>query len=235
MTSATALSPLIKPVGNKLVLVAEKLDRLSLRERGLVFGVAVVLVYILWQSQVMDPLMARARQVTSRLDEARQKMETEALTGSAADQDPAVMAVSREKALRDRLASLDEQLGSAARGYVPPEDMTELLSSLLQNKPGLRLLSLRNLPVEDLATNGSTKREVSGPVDPRAEHGPFLHPVEIVLEGDYATIVSYLRELEQLPWRLHWRQIDINTLRYPTNRVRIEIGTLGLSRDWIAV
>lgn len=230
MNSMQRLPPLAKPLRNKLVRVAEKIDRLSLRERGLVFGAAVILVFILWQSQVMDPLTTRAQQVTARLDEVGRRIEAEKLTGSAADQDPAVMAVSREKALRDRLSALDEQLDGAASGYVPPEDMTELLSSLLQSKAGLRLLSLRNLPVEDLA-----KRDAAEPADPRAGHGPFLHPVEIVLEGDYAAIVSYLRELEQLPWRLHWRQIEINTLRYPTNRVRIEIGTLGLSRDWMAV
>jgi MSHA biogenesis protein MshJ len=234
MTSTKALAPIVKPISHKLVLVAQKLDRLSLRERGLVFGAAVILVYMVWQSQVMDPLVVRAQQVTTRLDEARQKVDTEELTGSAADRDPAVMAVSREKALRDRLAALDEQLGGAAHGYVPPERMTELLGSLLQDKPGLRLVSLRNLPVEDLAKRDHGQNDPE-PGKVRVERGPFLHPVEIVFEGDYATIVAYLRELEQLPWRLHWRRIDINTLRYPTNRVRIEIGTLGLSRDWIAV
>jgi len=208
----------------------QKIDRLSLRERILVFGSAVVLMYVAWQSQVMDPLALRAQQVTTRVEASQQLVEGGGTAGQVAEQDPAVLAVAREQALRERLATLELQLETAAKGYVPPERMVEMLGSLLRFQPGLRLVNLRKLPVEELAQAGEGK-PANGPVG----QGPFLHPIEIVCEGDYLTIVAYLKQIEQLPWRLHWRQVDIVALRYPLNRVRIEIGTLGLSRDWLTV
>jgi MSHA biogenesis protein MshJ len=71
-----------------------------------------------------------------------------------------------------------------------------------------------------------------------AEHkdaGPFLHPVELVVDGDYASLVTYLRALESLPWRIHWQQLELKTGDYPVNRVRIVIGALSLSPDWIRI
>jgi MSHA biogenesis protein MshJ len=144
--------------------------------------------------------------------------------------------MTRERALRERLATLDSQLAEASQGYVSPERMALLLRALFAGQRGLRLVSLRNLPVENLSPPEAADR-AGRPADAAAAsgQGPYLHPVEIVLEGDYASVVGYLRDLERLPWRLHWRKLDISTLQYPNNRVRIEIGTLSLSRDWMAV
>jgi MSHA biogenesis protein MshJ len=235
-----------QPLGSKLQPVAERLDRLSLRERAMVFGACIVLVFIGWQSLLMDPLAARARQAEQRLGDARQRADATGMSGAAADQDPMIVAVTRERALREKLASLETDLADASRGYVPPERMPELLRELLANQRGLHLVSLRNLPVESLAQAAGAAAEGSTDARPTAavpateragvvDRGPFLHPVEIVIEGDYASIVNYMRALEGLPWRLHWRQLDVKALQYPQNQVRIEIGTLSLSRDWMSV
>ncbi len=57
----------------------------------------------------------------------------------------------------------------------------------------------------------------------------------MVVEGDYPSVVAYLRALESLPWRIHWQRLDLNVGSYPVNRVRIVIGALSLSRDWMKV
>jgi len=44
-----------------------------------------------------------------------------------------------------------------------------------------------------------------------------------VVEGDYASVVAYLRALEALPWRIHWRKLELTAGEYPTNRVRLVI------------
>jgi MSHA biogenesis protein MshJ len=235
------------PLGDTLKRLAERIDRLSLRERGLLFGGALVLIFIGWQTLLMDPLSSRAASAEQRLADAERTAEAAALAGTAADSDPAVLAATRERALRARLEELDAELADASTGYVPPERMNELLRELLQRQRGLRLVSLRNLPVVSLsrpeppvATAGAA--DAARPGDPAAAEspapgraGPYLHPVAIVIEGDYASVVGYLRELEGLPWRLHWRQLDLHSTEHPTNRVRIEIGTVGLSRDWMSV
>jgi MSHA biogenesis protein MshJ len=101
-------------------------------------------------------------------------------------------------------------------------------------------VSLANLPVESLSQPASqpSSQPAGAKTDaPLADddRGPFLHPVEIVVEGDYASVVAYLRAAESLPWRIQWRKLELTAGEYPVNRVRLVIGALSLSRDWLSV
>jgi MSHA biogenesis protein MshJ len=231
MTVMMTLSLRLKPL-------IERIDQLSLRERGLIFGGGVALIYVAWQALLMDPVTVRARAAEQRLVEVRRRGQVADEAGLAAAQDPAVAAAGRNGALAERLREVDSELASAAQGYVAPERMTELVRGLLASQQGLRLVSLRNLPAESLSRPAGAGNEAGGaagtpPVS--ADRGPFLHPVEVVVEGDYLSIVNYLHELEKLPWRIHWARLELLAGDYPTNRVRIVIGALSLSRDWMAV
>jgi MSHA biogenesis protein MshJ len=62
-----------------------------------------------------------------------------------------------------------------------------------------------------------------------------MHPVEIVVEGAYLDVLEYLRALESLEWRFYWKVLELKTTRYPINRVRIELSTLSMDKEWIGV
>lgn len=210
----------------------ERIDALSLRERVIIFGAGVALVYIAWQTLFMDPLAARAKVAVQKLADAQRQMIVIDEVGTASSQNPAVAAALRNRALTQRLGALDAEINSAAQGYVAPERMTELLRQILAEQHGLKLVSLANLPVQSLSQpSGSSPDASIAPED----RGPFLHPVEMVVEGDYGSVVAYLRALEALPWRIHWREVELTAGDYPVNRVRIVIGALSLSRYWLAV
>jgi len=115
---------------------------------------------------------------------------------------------------------------------VAPERMPELLRQLLAKQQGLKLVSLANLPVESLSQPSGSAPDAPVAADDR---GPFLHPVEMVVEGDYGSVVAYLRALEAIPWRIHWLKVELSAGSYPTNRVHIVIGALSLSRYWMSV
>jgi MSHA biogenesis protein MshJ len=217
---------------DKVRPLVERLDGFSLRERALVFGAGVALLYVAWQSLLMDPLTMRAQAAEQHLADARRQMTMSEQIRTAAAQDPAVEAALRNGALAARLAALDANLNSVAHGYVAPERMTELLRSLLSEQRGLTLVSLANLPVESLSLPSASKQVAAITPDDR---GPFLHPVEMVVEGDYGSVVVYLRALEALPWRIHWQRVELVAGDYPVNRVRIVIGALSLSRYWMSV
>jgi MSHA biogenesis protein MshJ len=157
--------------------------------------------------------------------------------GAAVAHDPAVEAALRNGALAARLAALDLNLSAVAQGYVAPERMTELLRSLLSEQHGLTLVSLANLPVQSLslpAASTPATASTPAPIAPN-DRGPFLHPVEMVVEGDYGSVVVYLKAIEALPWRIHWQRVELTAGDYPVNRVRIVIGALSLSRYWMSV
>jgi MSHA biogenesis protein MshJ len=219
----------------KLRPLIERVDQLSLRERALIFGGGVALIYVAWQALLMDPVTFRARAAEQRLAEVRHRGQLADEAGLAASQDPAVAAASRNRALAERLRGVDAELASAAQGYVAPEKMTELVRGLLASQQGLRLVSLRNLPAESLSRPAGEAGVASAADAASTDRGPFLHPVEVVVEGDYLSVVNYLHELEKLPWRIHWQRLELLAGDYPSNRVRIVIGALSLSRDWMAV
>ena len=210
----------------------ERFDALAVRERGLMFAAAVVVVFFAWQSLLMDPLMARSRHAEQRLAEARGHIAAVDEAGAAVADDPLVLAANRNRALQGRLTELDGELRALAQGYVAPERVTQLLRELLTRQQGLTLVSLENLPVESLSQTPDAAHTEAIATDDR---GPFLHPVEIVVDGDYASIAAYLRSLEELPWRIYWQRLELTAGKYPKNQVQIIIGALSLSRDWMSV
>ncbi len=233
----TALEPMVR----RLTLWGQRLDALSLRERGLIFAAGVTLAYIAWQSLFMDGLNKRAQLAEQQLSEARQHLAALAEADASASADPLNAAAARNAALRTHLAALDAELRAAASGYVAPEKMVDMLREILSGQQGLKLVSLANLPVKSLAQANTPVAASAGAGAPAAEvvlddkdPGPFLHPVEIVVEGNYGDLVAYLRALEALPWRIHWQQLELKA-GDSGSRVRIVIGALSLSRYWMSV
>lgn len=236
----TALEPLVR----RLTLLGQRLDALSLRERGLIFAAGVTLTYIAWQTLFMDGLNRRTQLAEQQLSEVRQHLAALAEADAAAAANPLTAAAARNAALRARVASLDADLHAAAAGYVAPEKMIDMLREILAGQHGLRLVSLANLPVQSLAQTTEPLPAKAGqgagstPAPDVAlddkDPGPFLHPVEIVVEGGYMDVIAYLRALEVLPWRIHWQQLELKTQESGA-RVRIVIGALSLSRYWMSV
>ena len=218
MSSVTTLRARLDPL-------IERINHYSLRERALVFAASVALLVMAWQSLMMDPLTRRARGAQQQLQDVQGRIEAADLAVRNAAQSPAAMAVVRNRALAGRLAQLDAELATAAQGYVAPERVAALLGELINRQRGLTLISLHNLPVQSLALGA----------DPKRDRGPFLHPVELVVSGDYPSIVRYLKSLEQLPVRLQWERLELRAEHYPANRVRLVIGALSLSREWMSV
>jgi MSHA biogenesis protein MshJ len=220
----------IAVVTHKLRSVAERLDALSLRERGLIFAGCIALICVTAQTLFMGPMAVRAQNAEKRLEAARQSMSAIEQAGAQASADPGFAAAARNASLTDRLKLLDAQLRAAAQGYVAPDKVVDMLREILADQQSLQLVSLSSLPVESLSRE---PRDVLDAGPAGDDLGPFLHPVEMVVEGSYSSIVQYLRALEAMPWQVHWQQLELTAGDYPVNRVRIVIGALSLSREWM--
>src|SRR5262249_46466244 len=127
--------------------------------------------------------------------------------------------------LQTQSQSIDAQLTSTAAGFVPAPKMVEVVHDVLSRQHGLRLISIRNLPVAGL---------VAPTADAQAT-APWVHPIELVIEGEYGDVLNYLQALEALPWRFRWKTLDLTTKQYPVNRVRIELSTLSMDKTWLGV
>ena len=176
-----------------------------------------------WDSMLMEPLRLK-----------RSALEVELASASAFGvtpqgddaSDPRQLSIKRAGELQTQLQSLDSQLANTASGFVSSKRMIEVLHDMLDRQGRLGLVSIRNLPVTGLIASA----DEGAPPRP-----PYVHAIEIVIDGQYADILDYLAALEALPWKFRWTSLDLSTAGYPRNRVRIELSTLSLDSTWLGV
>lgn len=226
--------------------LAAKYESLSLRERALVALAVLGIGIYLWDGVFMEPLRQSRLALASELATAS----VSGVVAASADlDDPRQLNLRRAAELQRHLQSLDAQLMSSTSGFVSSEKMVEVLNDVLARQGRLELVSIRNLEVKSLprmvAENAARQRGTTNSADdsaaaqPEPEPGPgpapFVHPIEIIIEGQYADIVGYLQALEKLPYKFHWRSLELRAAGYPRNRVRIVLATFSLDSTWLGV
>jgi len=205
-----------------------RFDALSLRERALVAGACLIGMVLLWFAAVLDPATVRQRSLSAELSTLQQSIQLTTQTiQETADTDPTLIAQREETRLKAQLADINTQLAAKSAGLIPPERMVQVIHDVLSRQHGVTLVSLHNSPVTTLVPEAADHAAQSG--------GPYVHPVEIVVEGTYLDVLAYLQALESLEWRFYWRLLELESTAYPRNRVRIELSTLSLDKDWIGV
>jgi MSHA biogenesis protein MshJ len=104
--------------------------------------------------------------------------------------------------------------------------MIEVLHDVLQRQGSLTLVSIRNLPVRSLIPPAKQDAPATA---------PYVHSIELVIDGRYADIQDYVHELETLPWKFRWSLLELSTRSYPLNRVRLSLSTLSMDATWLGV
>ena len=199
-----------------------RFDKLSIRERVLVALAVLATTVGLWDVTLMQPLRKDRNALTQELATYN---ETIGASQEADQADPHRAAIMRVSEMQTQSQAIDAQLTSTAAGFVPAPKMVEVVHDVLSQQHGLKLISIRNLPVTSL-------------IPPAAETpgtAPYVHPIELVIEGEYGDVLNYLQALEALSWRFRWKTLDLTTKQYPVNRVRIELSTLSMDKTWLGV
>jgi MSHA biogenesis protein MshJ len=210
-----------------------RINRASLRERALVFGCAVVVLAALWQQLLIAPIEARRATIAASLD-ALHKSTTPG-AGGVADAYAALR--SRELALTEAIADTDTQLRDAQRGMIEPKQMVKVLTEVLAHQTGLSLVLLRNLPVQSLMAAAGAAPAAADPgaiTANSASAGPYLHPVEIVVRGDYLSVLAYLQALESQQRGFQWRRFELAATEQGPE-YHIEFTTLSMDANWLGV
>jgi MSHA biogenesis protein MshJ len=207
-------------------LLLARVNRASLRERGLVFAAGVMVLATLWQQGLMGPLEAHRARLEVSLRNALEHPGEAGADGVTADY---VSLRTREIALEQAIAAADGELQEAQHGMVAPRQMVQVLTDLLKAQGRLQLVLLKNLPVQSLAAAAAPEAKPAA-----LESGPYLHPVELVVRGDYLDVLNYLKTLEAAPWAFQWRRFEFTTDEAGA-AYRIQFLTLSIDPTWIGV
>lgn len=212
-------------ITTRLASLQASVDKLSLRERLLVFATVIMVFGSVWYLSLMEPLTQRAANSRTEIESLQARIET--ANRSLEDQ---VLQISgsgtayqdRFTSVQRRIDAINESLGDYASELIDPAEMARVMEGVLKEQSRLRLIRIRNLRPEALSASADSRTATF-----------YKHGLQIEFEGSYQACVDYLQEIENLPWRFYWQVLELEVLEYPRNRVRLEVSTLSLDEEWI--
>jgi len=222
----------------RLKVYADRIDAMTVRERGLIFFAVVVVLYLIAHSVVFAPLRAEQgrleKQLRDKRTQAQQADQQIAAMFSADGKD--VNSANRAKlaALTEQLRALDTQMDAMTAGVVPPKEMAKLVEQMLTRNKRLELVKLEALPSKPLDDDTKQGTDSTAPV-PAPGVTVYRHGMRVEFKGRYFDIVSYLKSLEGLPWKVYWGEVSLEAGKYPVSKVTLVIYTLSRYPGWIGV
>lgn len=227
--------------------IAEKINNLSLRERAMVFIGLIAVIFTLWDSLLITPLVDRQKKVVAEINKKNSErlvLVTKIQASiNQSKQDPDAGNVAKLQTLRSRLIDVQAELESSTDNLVTPDDMPKILETVLHKTGGLTLNNLKSLGVSPLVAKEESEGEAEKNVTVNDESkltadnidNAYKHRLRIEFNGDYLTTLNYLKELEALEWGFFWDSFELNVDEYPDSNASIEIFTLSLNENWIGV
>lgn len=207
--------------------LAQGVDRMSLRERVLVFAALLALVLFAAGQLLVAPLNAERGRLVQRLQATRTQISTvEAQTAAVAQSlraDPDAAERSRVAALRQQLTDLEQRLQTLTAGVVAPRVMLDLVHDVVARSDGVRVLGVTSLAPQVLAAEAG---DTQGPM-------LYRHAMRLELEGAYLDVLRYLRRLEALPWKVFWGELSLSADDGAPARVVVVVYTLSREAAWI--
>jgi MSHA biogenesis protein MshJ len=225
--------------------LSDKIDGLTLRERGLVFfSLAFVVLGILY-TFLIRPALEQQRRITSEVSQRESQIRVMnqqlslALTNRREDPD----AANRRKLedLKRKLVDVQRSLAERQARLIAADRMAGLLEDLVARNAKLHLLELKTLPPVRLepgaaASASAAPKSGTGGEAPNAG-GVYRHGVELTVQGGYFDLLSYVSQLEKLPAQIVWARVEVSSAdaEYPKVKMKLTLYTLSLDRAWLVV
>ncbi len=209
------------------------IDKLSLRERILIFFAVAFVLAALLNLVLLDPLFEQKKALTAQMIQRQEKIkqlqaQMAVLVQNRRDDSQAPLQA-RLAQLKQQLADQESYLQSHREHLIEPSRMAGLLEQVLNNNGRLQLLSLQTLPVSPLidqppaAAGGKVQKQI------------YKHGVQITVRGSYPELLRYVSALEKLPVQMFWGEVSLQTEQYPDSVLALTVYTLSLDKTWLTV
>lgn len=211
----------------------ERIDALTLRERGIVFVGIMAVLYTVAANMLFPPLFSEQTRLQQQLKSKRDQLRTFDAQIQAAlakeTQDPNAPLRAKLAELEKRNKELDQAMAIVMARLVSPKDMVRLVEDILRKNRKLELVRIESLPAEALGSDtGQAKSAREGLM-------AYRHGMRIEIKGQYLDILAYLHSLENMPWKVYWGQVSLQVEKYPVSKVTLQIYTLSTHESWIAI
>lgn len=227
--------------------LANRIDDMTLRERGLTFAAAVMTLVALPYTLIIDPALVTQKrlldqikkdqsQINSLGNEMRKLLEQQSESPSAVNQE-------KLRALDTRLAEIEREINATRNQLVPADRISELLRGFMAKTGRVTLISLNAVsgtPAIDSGTAAAAPpasptapgaaKAATDVTPPVSEIPLYRRGVELTVRGNYLDLVQFLADLEKMPWRMLWGKSDFEVERYPLVTMKVLLFTLSSDR-----
>ena len=220
----------------QLIIKLEKhLDVLSKRDQIALFVIFIVVVLAIWFKLIYLPLseniIAMEQDITQKTTDAENLQAKMTALKKNMNEDPDAENRQLLNSYLKENTVLDKALARTSVQIITPQEMSALLEQLLKSQAGLKFVSLKNKAATPEFVESRDELEAAV----NNVNTIYRHSVVLQMEGSYHNALSYLKKLEQLPWRFFWQDVEIETSGYPNALITLEVYTLGFREGLIGV
>jgi len=227
------------------IKLSTRLDAMTLRERAMVFAAVVASILFLLYTTSVEPLLNKQKLLRGQIRQQQNQVAGIDMEIAAMAQgfvvDPDVATRERLQAVQHEIDTTSAGLMAVQKGLVAPNKIAPLLEQLLRGNGKLKLVSMKTLPVTGLneavlpaePARAAAATAASAKAAPKPRELLYRHGVEIVLQGSYLDMISYMEALESLPVQLFWGNASLDAQQYPNSRLTLTLYTLSLDQKWI--
>jgi MSHA biogenesis protein MshJ len=210
---------------------------LNTRERLLTIAAFLGVIYFIFDFALIRPQTTQAKQLRQKIEQQDTELvvATQALQAlsAASAADPLAGQRAQRDAMRATFAEAEALMGRVAVDV----RMGDVVRAMIAAKPGLTLVSLRTLPVEQFyqppappAPAAGASAAASAPVAHAAASVSvpplYKHGIEVTVQGSYPALVAYMQQLERSGSSMFWGNVTLDVVGHPEARLKMSVFTL---------
>ncbi len=211
--------------------LAGKLNDRSLRERGLIFVMAVTILIAFVYTAFLEPQLTQQKKLTQQMIQQQNQITSIQTQLQALEEtrsiDPDAANRAKLESLRIQLVQIKALLQVKQQQLIPSDKIAGLLEEMLSRNRQLQLISLRSLAASTVMGEEEQATAV--------EKEFFKHGVEISVRGSYFDLLDYMMQLEKLQWQMFWGKASLTVEEYPVSRLTLTLYTLSLDKAWLVI
>lgn len=202
----------------------EKYRALSEREKVLVLmttHVVISSVYVLLiATPIWTPAEANRKQAAATETSVLRMQEHLKRLRESTQIDPNAAVLDDLEKIKRQQSVINDRIHERTDTLVSQSEMTQVLENLLDQESGMELISMQNLPGENIVLNSNF-----------SDVQIYRHGVVLKMLTDFPSLVSYLNRLDAMNWKLYWKLLEYRVEDYPDGKLTLEVYTLNTSEE----
>lgn len=197
------------------------------QELVMLFVGGLIVTYLFWLLFIHSTLTAALAQVEQKItlaqaDIKNTKEQVQRILTVVNGEEFATK-IKHQQSLTHQSENFEVQLKKLLPTIMPADDLPRFTKDILmQQVPGIKLTSLKDLPDESWIPPGLTNAESL-----QAAKSIDKFPLQLEFSGNYFNTMRYLDMLDKLKWHIYWESLDYKVMNYPSAEVVLKFYVLG--------